>query len=975
MAPDVRPKAEYSNEQRIAVVMYGGVSLAVYIAGVAKELLGIVRASARGREDGTKAALSSGEQGELKGVEQIYRKLAQWDPASGKSPLESADDAPLRTRFVIDVISGTSAGGINGVFLARALAENRTIDAVSDLWINQGDISTLLNDRGSLAGITGLTQQKPPVALLNGERMYRMLLDAFGAMAPGGSACDPGDRVDLYVTTTDVRGEIVRIPLANGYATEKRYRQAFHFCYEPAADRNDFADAKKAQLAFAARCTSSFPFAFEPFTWSDAARLSGVSDDTWTDNLLYHSGDYARRPLCDGGYLDNKPFSYVCDEMAKRHSELPAGRTLFYVEPDPQALDEASHRSLQEKKPDPIENVLQALSLPGYETIREDIERVLRRNDRVDTLQELTSTVEGFIAANPDRAKRSAVQQQGLSYHAYHIIKVNSVKDWFAELVCTASHIGEARLEQVIRELVERWVDVAYRSTHGDDQFLLDLDFGYRMRKIAFLLRRGQARSSCVVELKKLYDRVYALQRIMRDRIAVGAQKLFASRRDGLEAVSRLHDPKARAAALDELFASLRGAAGGVNLDSLNDLIANEMRPQMRDLAHQLTKILSVPDAEKLRLDCEAFEQYDVVLFPLMRAGEVGEPVHVDVVRISPLDVATGGGVSKLAGTKLAHFGAFLESDWRRNDILWGRMDAAESLIRQMMQRAKEDVSEELIKSVVAAAHEAIIDDLCAELSKRLTANATAQRAVTLTPQQERQLKAAADAKLQDKGAMVDYFAAGQGYDRDIDVAQQAQNASRAGVIVDKVLENVVDQNGGTFPRAIGSVLSFVWGLVQISIPGSVVRTVFSHLGKIAFLLFALLAVGGMFFNAPEVRSLGITGVAAVIGIAFVSSLLADWFRGRLSLHWRAAFEAIGLFLILAALFVLVVTAKGEWKEVPHWLAQVWNPTHTWLAKLEATPLPRGVIYVMEVAILSLGVALSKFAIRASRRLQTAPGN
>ena len=92
MAEDLRPNAEYSNEQRIAVVMYGGVSLAIYIGGVAKELLGIVRASARGRDDGSRAALAMGE---LSGVEKIYRKLAQATDKPGLDALQKE----LRDRF------------------------------------------------------------------------------------------------------------------------------------------------------------------------------------------------------------------------------------------------------------------------------------------------------------------------------------------------------------------------------------------------------------------------------------------------------------------------------------------------------------------------------------------------------------------------------------------------------------------------------------------------------------------------------------------------------------------------------------------------------------------------------------------------------------------------------------------------------------------------------------------------------------
>jgi hypothetical protein len=44
------PQAEYTQEVRFAIVMYGGVSLAIYINGIAQELLRLVRATARNQQ-------------------------------------------------------------------------------------------------------------------------------------------------------------------------------------------------------------------------------------------------------------------------------------------------------------------------------------------------------------------------------------------------------------------------------------------------------------------------------------------------------------------------------------------------------------------------------------------------------------------------------------------------------------------------------------------------------------------------------------------------------------------------------------------------------------------------------------------------------------------------------------------------------------------------------------------------------------
>ena len=81
--------------------MYGGVSLAVYINGVAQEFFQAVRG---------------------KGIYDLIGKLTE-------------------SKITVDIISGTSAGGINGIFLAYALANNKNFEDMASLWRERADIS------------------------------------------------------------------------------------------------------------------------------------------------------------------------------------------------------------------------------------------------------------------------------------------------------------------------------------------------------------------------------------------------------------------------------------------------------------------------------------------------------------------------------------------------------------------------------------------------------------------------------------------------------------------------------------------------------------------------------------------------------------------------------------------------------------------------------------------------------------------
>src|SRR5437870_2353089 len=76
-ADQERPAVDIVKEIRFAVVMYGGVSLAIYINGVAQELLSLVRATAAGIDDqGESTNVAWLAAGELRGAERVYRDIA-----------------------------------------------------------------------------------------------------------------------------------------------------------------------------------------------------------------------------------------------------------------------------------------------------------------------------------------------------------------------------------------------------------------------------------------------------------------------------------------------------------------------------------------------------------------------------------------------------------------------------------------------------------------------------------------------------------------------------------------------------------------------------------------------------------------------------------------------------------------------------------------------------------------------------------
>jgi patatin-related protein len=605
---------EPEREIRFATVIYGGVSLAIYINGIVQEMLHLVRSTAIDKKSGKPIPWEN-----LKPVERVYRTLSTLvgKPAEDQSTRQTAVAAPndrprhshrpgtaglcahaksqglasivnmidsylksgdtvgphpIRTRFVVDVLCGTSAGGINAIFLAKALVGNLSIESLAQMWILDADLDELLNDKK----ITPKSlQQNPPQALLNARWMYMELLLALNRMnkAPSaGEPCTLVDDLDLYCTTTDLFGIPISIPLADESVQESRFRNFYHFrrrindlsnCGTPQTDPrmgksiNDLADTDPF-LAFAARCTSSFPFAFEPMRlqhafdiiqsdprFSDylapkadpdaeelfganAARLQGarkfqqicsIYNDASSSDDAPARLPFVQRPFGDGGYLDNKPFTYAIETIKKRHAILPVDRKLIYIEPDPDSITAAPVAKGDgiTDRPNAVENSLDALVvLPRYETIRQDIESVIEWNANISRLHRVLDHFEQEIEVRaPDDLRH---MEDTLAYDSYWRLRLSGTADQLADVIADCLNTDATSAEgQAIRSIVGTWREnhfgrVASRELHKSElrarqQRFLDLfDFGFCERELRFLREHLQRIEDDEKVRKGLFD-------------------------------------------------------------------------------------------------------------------------------------------------------------------------------------------------------------------------------------------------------------------------------------------------------------------------------------------------------------------------------------------------------------------------------------------------------------------------------------
>jgi patatin-related protein len=502
--PPFRPEQEV----RYALVLYGGVSLAVYINGVTQEFFRLVRSTApewplSTDPDEQRAwfpaqAGARGDVKPLRGSERVYRRLGQLLPIQDGAAPPPAGGA-IRTRFVVDILSGTSAGGLNGIVLAKALANQQSIAGLRDLWLEDGDIDVLLNDAKSVKNLKyDIALQRPPRSLLNGYRFFVKALETFEKMkgteerAAEEKSPSYAEQIDLAVTTTDLQGLVLPIKLYDRVIQEPKHKYVFRFAYwtkeATGSRRNDFVVKNDAMLAFAARCTSSFPFAFEPMVLDDVGKVlppdrfprDGEPWPQFFGDYRRMRAEYRKFAYADGGYLDNKPFTYATEQLARRRADVPVDRRLVYIEPDPsEALPDLMKQKAKER-PDVFTNVMAAVTeLPRAETIREDVDAVISRSRALLRMREVTASVVEDAAAG-------AGQELPEPSRAYWFLRRQVVLDELADAVAQVAGIAEdSDALHALRLVAREWA-----KNVPKEELFARYDLGFRLRRLTFLQHR-----------------------------------------------------------------------------------------------------------------------------------------------------------------------------------------------------------------------------------------------------------------------------------------------------------------------------------------------------------------------------------------------------------------------------------------------------------------------------------------------------
>jgi patatin-related protein len=530
-------------EVRIALVCYGGVSLAIYMHGVTRELHRLVVASSRFDEEANPFEPSCSEH--------VYWELLH----------ELAADDGVETRVVVDVISGTSAGGINGVFLAKAIARDLSQQSLRDLWFEEADVAKLLAGprllnplgvKGKLAWfvVRALLARGRVTPPLRGDRMCQLLFRALSAMAPDATPAavapepdrerllPPTSSLELFVTMTDARGHRRYLPIANRrlggeplVVSDLTHRHVVRFALDSRRGEDHFAGgANDAALAFSARATSSFPGAFPPVSLADFMRDVGQPnspDLPMIEREFFRAYQLARQGprhtyFIDGGVLDNFPFGHAIEAITRKPAASEVKRWLVYIEPDPSRASSEPQGSAPAETAPPrppgwVDTILAGLSsIPRKEPIIDDLARVRAFNERVAYVADLTQTnypqietalhetdqdlrggelSKANIGQVMTAMNQRARQRLGSGYASYIRLKLQGIANDVAEIVARAyaypADSGQASFVRTVMLAViaDRFPAGRAEVTKALVGFLRTFDLAFTDRRLRFVIQ------------------------------------------------------------------------------------------------------------------------------------------------------------------------------------------------------------------------------------------------------------------------------------------------------------------------------------------------------------------------------------------------------------------------------------------------------------------------------------------------------
>lgn len=743
-------------ELRIALVCYGGVSLAVYMHGVTKEIWKLARAS---------RAFHSGECPQTDS-EAVYCRVLEY--------IEAEHD--LRLRVLPDILTGASAGGINAVFLAEAIHSGRSLEPLTDLWLSVADVDSLLDPearpwsriakqwawplvqflltrpgnavsesvapetrnevRNKLSRFIRSRWFEPPFSGIGFSRLLCSALQAMAEVAPEGPLLPPGHPVDLFVTATDFRGypETLRLNTPP-VVVESEHRMAIGFSARMSKEGGKWL-ADPMELVFAARSTASFPGAFPPLQLAEIDKLAQENGHDWASRDAFVErvmpahvarGDAESVALIDGSVLVNAPFAEAIGALENRPAQREVDRRFVYIDPRPDRIGGAE--SDVGRPVGFFAAIFGSLStIPREQPIRDNLETLEAQSREAERLHHILAALRPEVEQAVDKlfgrtlfldkptarrlrnwrakAQQAAAEQAGFAFHSYAQAKFSGILDHLARTIFQSApglklSDAEPIAARLRIEMAARGLDRLSAAKGGANEsaiaFFRAHDIAFRIRRLRLLARR--------------------LARDWEFDPEISEPERTAARKMVFRGLSLYFDREANDW-LGPDFAHIAEQAiqyPGTVLDYMAKMRAlPSIDEQVEAMFVEGLATMSPALRRRILLTYLGFPFYDAATLPLLRNEGLTEFDPVKVDRISPDDarsIREGGTRATLRGIEFYNFGAFFSRAYRENDYLWGRLHGAERMIDLLVSAAPGPMAHAKIAGYKHDAFLAILDE------------------------------------------------------------------------------------------------------------------------------------------------------------------------------------------------------------------------------------------------------------------------
>jgi patatin-related protein len=683
-------------EVRLAVTMVGGVSLAIWMGGVAREISHVVQASRELNAVPAPASNGAGaghDKDQAAAIRACYRELLEL----------------LRVTVSVDVLTGTSAGGINAACLGAAEGYQSTLGDLRDVWLETGSFSKLLRD----------PDEAQPPSVLQGDKVMLSQLNQALTQIAAGSRGAPNPDITVILTSTMVDGETTRFTDALGSRVrDTEHRLLFRF------DGDYWTQGQsQAPLALAARSTASFPAAFE------LSRMP-VADHPQEDALHPDSSRYVNAVsshwLTDGGVLLNKPLAPALRAIFERAAGDDVRRLMLYVAPTGEAdveqlpVDKARQPLLGTA----LNRIVGAITSQTISAELEDLDRhneavVRTRGTRVSLARMGTKLGTALVdegIMTDYRRRRVQADATVLVREAMRWLSQNQPYQSAIWAAGTDALLIDCAAARLMADLPANPPSPApgdaelagYRTTALEAA----VGVGLQLIGLGFRLEPGNDQAAILNEARKnLHDCRSRASRTSSVAVWVGDQ--FRTAPPSKDDLATGTDLAGWIGALAQGWAKAGPGTSEV-VDEWRKLAAalHNAAPTLRELNRDLPPAVRLPAdlAEAWNDDRRSIGYLTDYLLPsdgtleescgrllslhVAERGLLAEPPsvdqRVDLVQVSAdtrslLDPARNMAGNKLTGIQVHNFGAFYKKSWRANDWMWGRVDGAGWLVHTLL--------------------------------------------------------------------------------------------------------------------------------------------------------------------------------------------------------------------------------------------------------------------------------------------------